>query len=157
MRLSACDLILCRCSPVTSFHKSCLVVVSRHDWYLSPSVSQILPFLLRMAPSVFNRSSSVSLSSLEDFCHHEQDASDSVAPPSPIAASFVFSQSSDCSTATENSELLDFDLAPQPCSSFLAFRLNYILVNLVVMLADGLQGTHLLKMRTVSKKFLSLV
>jgi hypothetical protein len=95
-----------------------------------------------MAPSVFIRSSSMSLSSLEDFCHHEQEATDSVAPPSPAAASFAFSQSSDCSTVTEKSELLDFDLAPQPDSSFLAFRLNYILVNLVVMLADGLQGKY---------------
>jgi hypothetical protein len=81
---------------------------------------------------------------LEDFCHHEQDATDGVAPPSPTAASFAFSQStSDCSTTTEKSELLDFDPAPQPSSSFLAFRLNYIFVNLVVMLADGLQGKYL--------------
>jgi hypothetical protein len=47
-------------------------------------------------------------------------------------------------SSDEDSLQLEFNMPPAPSQgSFLAFRLNYLLVTLVIMLADGLQGTKL--------------
>lgn len=47
------------------------------------------------------------------------------------------------SEASLGSESEDLDFDSQPLSSFFLFRMSYLFVTLVVMLADGLQGTHL--------------
>jgi hypothetical protein len=45
------------------------------------------------------------------------------------------------SEASLGSETEDLDFDSQPLSSFFMFRMSYLFVTLVVMLADGLQGT----------------
>lgn len=45
------------------------------------------------------------------------------------------------SEASLGSETEDLDFDSQPLSSFFLFRMSYLFVTLVVMLADGLQGT----------------
>lgn len=51
-------------------------------------------------------------------------------------------------SSTTSSIICDDDLVPldkPPASSFLLFRINYIIVMVAIMLADGLQGKHLLR------------
>jgi hypothetical protein len=51
-------------------------------------------------------------------------------------------------SSTTSSIVCDDDLVPldkPPASSFLLFRINYIIVMVAIMLADGLQGKHLLR------------
>ena len=74
---------------------------------------------------------------VDDADHSEQD----FLPLDSIVAS---SESSQCSSTSWSSNSSDIDLDDEETnsasSSFLIFRLSYIFVNLVIMLADGLQG-----------------
>ena len=62
----------------------------------------------------------------------------------PLDSIVASSESSQCSSTSWSSNSSDIDLDDEETnstsSSFLIFRLCYVLVNLVIMLADGLQG-----------------
>ena len=102
----------------------------------------------------------------EEFCHdalpspeQQDEGSDDTFPffdrklsPYIRQKSVQFKEDEIDFTATETSSttssiVSDHDLEPlnkPPASSFLLFRINYIVVMVAVMLADGLQGKHLL-------------
>jgi hypothetical protein len=62
----------------------------------------------------------------------------------PSAISSDGTTTSHTTSSDEDSLELECNMPPAPSQgSFLAFRLNYLLVTLVIMLADGLQGMKL--------------
>jgi hypothetical protein len=67
--------------------------------------------------------------------------SDSILDKTPGAMSSDETETSHASSDEDSSLELECNTPPAPSQgSFLAFRLNYLLVTLVIMLADGLQG-----------------
>eukprot|EP00934_Nitzschia_sp_Nitz4_P003901 Nitzschia sp. Nitz4//scaffold283_size24287//416//2234//NITZ4_008400-RA/size24287-augustus-gene-0.27-mRNA-1//1//CDS//3329545639//3891//frame0 len=69
------------------------------------------------------------------------DGPPAVIVPSDLSVTSV-TESSRCQNS-ETSDELDDDGKKEKAASFMWFRLSYLFVTLVVMLADGLQGTHL--------------
>ena len=69
--------------------------------------------------------------------HNGNDRSDRNIPDSLLSDT---SESSQCSTSSWSGGDLDLEDDSSSSNSFRIFRLSYILVNLVIMLADGLQG-----------------
>lgn len=90
-----------------------------------------------MCLSTPSNSASEGVDKVRERTQNGNDRSDRNIPDSLLSDT---SESSQCSSSSWSGGDFDLEGDSSSSNSFRIFRLSYILVNLVIMLADGLQG-----------------